>query len=144
MDPRSSFPLAAVSRQWSALPQGVSRLIKRFAQPATPSAQAFKDAFQEDAFLEGDYLTCRGEPVVMCSLRGPGCTNLPYRAFIGWHLGPNRTQTRYLGQRFCVPCCRRLGVDPRDRTLCIIDLGDSCEDLGWDEDASTRSDASSP
>ena len=43
MDPLF-FCLAAASRQWSSLPPGVARLIKRFAWPATPSAQAFKAA----------------------------------------------------------------------------------------------------
>ena len=134
---------------FTCLPPDLQRRVKWLAWPATPSAQAFKDAFQQD----GDYLTCRGDAMVMCSARSPACAQLPYRAFLGWHLGPNRIQTRYLGQRCCVPCCHRLGVDPQDRTLCIIDLDDSCEEdyLGSDEDDDeegdeddARSDASSP
>ena len=51
MDPRASFPLAAVSRQWGSLPDEVTRLIKRFARPATPSAEAFKAAMTSGAPL---------------------------------------------------------------------------------------------
>ena len=139
MDPIASFP--ALSWRWSSLPQEVARLIKRFAWPVTPSAQAFKDAFKED----GDALTCRSDAVVMCCARSPICTQVPYRAFLGWRLSFFVSQTRYLGQRCCVNCCRYMQINPRDRTLCIISSADEDDYLGSDEDSeAARSETSSP
>ena len=47
MDPRASFPLAAACKKWAGLPQGIQKMIKLAAWPATPSAKAFKRALKK-------------------------------------------------------------------------------------------------
>ena len=81
----------------------------------------------------------------MCYARSPACTNLPYRAFLGWFVGPYVSQTRYLGQRCCLPCCRYMQISPKDRTMSVLYSADSCEEdyLGSDGSSSDESSPSS-